>query len=81
LALEAETAINKLDITEQQYYRHRVAKTIKRMNQKDNNKNNIRNRLEWKHIIRIKQKISKNELIIAEKILSLLTTHTHPLHS
>jgi hypothetical protein len=36
------------------------------MNQKDDNKNNIRNRLEWKYIIRIKQKISKNELIITK---------------
>jgi hypothetical protein len=36
LALEVETAISKINITEQQYYRHMVAKTIKKINQKGN---------------------------------------------
>jgi hypothetical protein len=40
LALEAETAISKLNITEQNYYRHAVAKNIKRLSQNENMETN-----------------------------------------
>jgi hypothetical protein len=43
LALEAETAISNLDIIEQQYYRHAVAKNIYNINQ-ENDLNNIRSK-------------------------------------
>jgi hypothetical protein len=36
LALEAETAVSNLDITEQQYYRHAVAINIKNINRQKN---------------------------------------------
>jgi hypothetical protein len=39
LALEAETAISKINAMEQQYYKYMVAKTIKKINQKDNTNN------------------------------------------
>jgi hypothetical protein len=39
LALEAETAVSKLDTTEQNYYRHAVARELKDIsrNNKENN--------------------------------------------
>jgi hypothetical protein len=42
LALEAETAISNLEISEQQYYRHAVAKTITKITQDTRNKNNTK---------------------------------------
>jgi hypothetical protein len=65
LALEAETTISKINATEQQYYRHMVAKTIKKINQKDN-MNNTRNKMEWKLIRNIRNKLVENELIITK---------------
>jgi dihydroorotate dehydrogenase len=58
LALEAETAISKISATEQQYYRYRVAKTIKRINQKDS-MNSIRSKIGWKLIRHIRNKLMK----------------------
>jgi hypothetical protein len=59
LALEAETAISNLHITEQNYYRHAVAKKIKDIN-RNSKTNNKKNKDEWKHILNIKNKISDN---------------------
>jgi hypothetical protein len=77
LALEAETAITKLDITEQNYYRHIVAKQIININiHKDKyiNHNNMR---EWKSAMHIKRKIQDNKLTITKadkgKTLVILT--------
>jgi ABC-type tungstate transport system permease subunit len=53
LALEAETAIIKPDVTEQNYYRYAVAKNIKYVSHKDN-VTNKRNKEEWR-IINIKK--------------------------
>jgi hypothetical protein len=65
LALEAETAISKINATEQQYYRYMVAKTIKKINQKYNTKN-IRIKIEWKLIRNIRNTSAENELIITK---------------
>jgi hypothetical protein len=65
LALEAETAINLLHITEQNYYRHAVARKIREIS-KNNITNNRKNKEEWKQIIYIKNKIAKNKLIITK---------------
>jgi hypothetical protein len=46
LALEAETAISNLDISEQNYYRHAVARKLKDIS-KNNKANNKRDK-EWK---------------------------------
>jgi hypothetical protein len=47
LALEVETAISNLDITEQQYYRHAVAINIKKINtQKNINNKRSKKRME-----------------------------------
>jgi hypothetical protein len=46
LALEAETAINNLDIKEQSYYRHAVAKKIKDINKNNKGNSNIKNKEE-----------------------------------
>ena len=76
LALEAETAISRLHITEQNYYRHAVAKKIKDIN-RNNNTNNKKNKYEWKQIMNIKNKISENKLTITKadkgKTLVILT--------
>jgi hypothetical protein len=80
LALEAETAITKINATEQQYYRYMVAKTIKMINQKDNT-NNTRNKMEWKLIRNIRNKRAENELIITKadkgKTIVILTTEDY----
>jgi hypothetical protein len=61
LALKAETTINKLEIIEQNYYRHVVAKKIKSIYR--NNKNiNRKNNEEWELIMNIKYKTQKNKL-------------------
>jgi hypothetical protein len=65
LPLEAETAISKINATEQQYYRHMIAKTIKRINQKDS-MHSIRSKIEWKLIRHIRNKLMENELIITK---------------
>jgi hypothetical protein len=43
LALEAETAISNLEITEQNYYRHAVAKKIKDIHRENKNRNRKNN--------------------------------------
>jgi hypothetical protein len=65
LALEALTARTQLAATEQNYYRHAVAKRLKNINQKSNviNKKNI---VEWKIISVIKRKMIANQLTIAK---------------
>jgi hypothetical protein len=65
LALEAETAISNLEVTEQNYYRHLIAKKIKDIhkNNKENNTNK-KDKREWKQIMNIKNKINENKLII-----------------
>jgi predicted glycosyltransferase involved in capsule biosynthesis len=63
LALEAETAITNLDINNQNYYRHAVAKKIKEIS-KNNQINNKKTKEEWKQIMNIKNKIDTNRLII-----------------
>jgi hypothetical protein len=78
LELEAETAISKMNATEQQYYKHMVTKTIKKINQKYN-MNNIRSKIEWKLIRSTrKKKLVENELIITKadkgKTIVILTT-------
>jgi hypothetical protein len=55
LALEAETAIIKLDITEQNYYRHVVAKQIKDIHVNKINHNNHNSKREWKLAMNIKK--------------------------
>jgi hypothetical protein len=55
LALEAETAISSLDVTEQNYYRHRVARNIKNISWKDN-VTNKRKTEEWELLTNIKTK-------------------------
>jgi hypothetical protein len=65
LALEAETAISNLDITDQQYYRQAVTKNIKKLNQQETAKNK-KSRKEWKLIIDIKNKIIANKLIVSK---------------
>jgi hypothetical protein len=65
LAFEAETAVSKINATEQQYYRHMVTKTIKKINQKDNT-NNTSSKTEWKLIRDNRNKLAKNELIITQ---------------
>jgi hypothetical protein len=42
-----------------------VAKTIKKINQKDN-MNNTKNKLEWKLVRNIRNKLAENELIITK---------------
>jgi hypothetical protein len=65
LALEAETAISNLYITEQQYYRHAVAININKIN-RQKNINNRRSKKEWKLIMDVKNKITTNKLIISK---------------
>jgi hypothetical protein len=65
LALEAETAIRNLDITEQNYYRYAVAKKIKDIS-KNNEVNNKKSEEEWKQIMNIKYKICMNKLTITK---------------
>jgi hypothetical protein len=76
LALEAETAITNLDINEQNYYRHAVAKKIKDIS-KNNKINNKKTKEEWKQIMNIKNKIDTNRPIITRadkgKTLVILT--------
>jgi hypothetical protein len=57
--------IPPLNATEQQYYRHMEAKTIKKINQKDN-MNNTRSKIEWKLIRNMKIKLAENELILTK---------------
>jgi hypothetical protein len=80
LALEAETGISKINATEQQYYRHMVTKTIKKISQKDNT-NNTRNKIEWKLMRNIRNKLAKNELIITKadkgKTIVILTMENY----
>jgi hypothetical protein len=56
LALKAERAINQLSATEQNYYRHTVAKNLKNISQKSNVINK-KNTIEWKTISNIKRKM------------------------
>jgi hypothetical protein len=76
LALEAETAINSLDIKEQNYYRYAVAKKIKEINNA-NTIHNTKYKEEWKTIRNIQDKIRNNKLTITKadkgKTLSILT--------
>jgi hypothetical protein len=65
LALEAETAINKLDIIEQNYYRHVIAKQIKDMSKNMINHNNHNNKRGWRLIMNVK-KIHNNKLTITK---------------
>jgi hypothetical protein len=58
LALEAETAVSNLDVTEQNYYRLAVARNIKDISQKDNITN--KNKEEWKLLKNIKNKMVMN---------------------
>ena len=67
LALEAETAITKLDITEQSYYRHVIAKQIKDISNNKNTQNaNNKNKREWKIALNIKRKMLDNKLVITK---------------
>jgi hypothetical protein len=78
LALEAETIINNLGITKQ-YYKHAVAKNVKKMHQ-ESNKNNIRKKKKRKIITDIKNKILTNKLTIIKagngKTVVILTKRT-----
>jgi hypothetical protein len=86
LALEAETVISKINATEQQYYKHMIVKTIKKINQKDN-ANNTRNKMEWKVIRNIRNKLAENELIItkADKrktiVIRTMEDYTHKVNN
>jgi hypothetical protein len=51
---------------EQNYYRHAVAKNLKKSS-KSNNRENKRNKIEWKIITKIKNKMRTYELIITKK--------------
>jgi hypothetical protein len=64
-ALEAETAICNLDITEQNYYRQAVAKKIKNIS-RYNKIRNKKDKEEWKQIMNIINKILKNKLTITK---------------
>jgi predicted nucleotide-binding protein (sugar kinase/HSP70/actin superfamily) len=65
-----------MDCSEQNYYRHAVAKKIREIN-RNSKTNNKKNKEEWKQIMNIKNKISKNKLIITKndkgKTLVILT--------
>jgi hypothetical protein len=67
LALEAETAINSLNITEQNYYRHAVVKKLKEIN-KTKITHNTKHKEEWKLIKNIQNKIYNNKLIITKAV-------------
>jgi hypothetical protein len=81
LALEAETAINNLDIKEQSYYRHAVTKKIKDISKNNKENSNIKNKEEWKIIMNIKYKIRENNLIVTKadkgKTIVILTEHEY----
>ena len=63
LALEAETAITKLDITEQNYYRHAIAKQIKDISKNNDFQNSCNSKREWKLAMNIKRKMLDNKLV------------------
>jgi hypothetical protein len=65
VALEAETAISNLDVTEQNYYRYAVAGNIKNISRKDNITNK-RNKEEWKLITNIKNEMIINRITITK---------------
>jgi hypothetical protein len=65
LAFEAETAISNPDVTEQNYYRHTVARNIKNISWKDNITDK-RNKEEWKLITNIKNKMMMNQLTVTK---------------
>jgi GTP-binding protein EngB required for normal cell division len=79
LALEAETT-SKINAMEQQYYTHMVAKTIKKINQKDS-MNSIRSKMEWKLIRHIRNKLIEYELVITKadkgKTIAILRTEDY----
>jgi hypothetical protein len=58
-----ETALNNLDIAEQQYYRHAVGKTLIKITQKNEHNSDTHNK-EWKAIRNIKKKLTENNLTI-----------------
>jgi hypothetical protein len=61
---EAETAITKLNIYEQDYYRHIVANNIKQLTM--NKLNDRMSKEEWNTIKHIKESIVANGLIITK---------------
>jgi hypothetical protein len=63
LAVEAETAISKLNILEQDHYRYLVANNIKHLITRKQ-RNNTMNKEEWNIIRNIKEKIEEHNLII-----------------
>jgi hypothetical protein len=67
LALEAETAISHLHISEQNYMRHLVANNIKHLIELDKkNRNNKQTKTEWNILKNIKQKLENNNLILTQ---------------
>jgi predicted nucleotide-binding protein (sugar kinase/HSP70/actin superfamily) len=78
LALEAETAISCMRETEQNYLRHRITKTLKRLLRK-NTQNNTKARQDWKTLNNIKRKIKEQKLAItqADKGKTLVIIYDH----
>jgi hypothetical protein len=65
LAIEAEAAILKISLQEQDYYRYLVAHNIKKLEQGGRRKNKYKSN-EWKIMKEIKNKIQKHNLIITK---------------
>jgi len=78
LALEAETAISKLNILEQDHYRHLVANNIKNLITREQRPNTLYKE-EWNTIKNIKNKIKEHNLIItkADKGKSIIIMEQH----
>jgi hypothetical protein len=81
LAPEVETAINIIDIREQNYYRQAVAKKINDINSNSKVNNNRKNKEQRKLIINVKNKICKNKLVVTQadkaKTLVILTEEAY----
>jgi hypothetical protein len=78
LALEAETEISKLNILEQDHYRHLVANNIKNLIIREQRLNTLYKE-EWNIIKNIKDKIKEHNLIImkADKGKSIIIMEQH----
>jgi hypothetical protein len=83
LALEAETAISKLNILEQDHYRHLVANNIKTLITREQRPNTLYKE-EWNIIRNIKNKIKEHDLIITKadkgKTIIIMEQHEYKQH-
>jgi hypothetical protein len=82
VALEAETAISHLHLSEQDHMRHLVANNLKRLIESDKNKKNRNNKHtknEWNILKSIKQKSENNNLVLthADKGKTVVVLQKH----